>query len=127
IRTALGGERKSLCEIATSLSELAGAGPWIDRGLETFSNGCPTSAGIIVEQIRRAPALDLDEGFGLELVIATHCARNSDFAEGIRALIIDKDNRARWRFDSVEDVDWSWVLAHFEPPWDENPLADLQG
>lgn len=125
IFAALGDTGESLVEVAASLSQLAGTGEWIDRGLQTFSNGCPTSAGIIVEQMRRAPALNLAEGFGLELVLATHCARNTDFAEGIRALIIDKDNRPRWRFASVEAVDWSWVLAHFEPPWEENPLADL--
>lgn len=125
LRAALGEADQNLTEVATSLSSLAGGGEWIDRGLETFSRGCPTTAGIIVEQIRRAPALDLAASFCLELVIATHCARNAEFAEGIRALIIDKDNRPRWRYASIDDVQWSWVLEHFEPPWAENPLADL--
>lgn len=112
-------------EIGSALRGLAGSHPWIDRGLETFSRGCPTSAGIIVEQIRRAGQLDLEQGLRLELVIATHCARNTDFAEGIRALIIDKDNRPRWRFASLEELPWTWVLEHFEPPWRVNPLSDL--
>jgi enoyl-CoA hydratase len=39
----------------------------------------------------------------------------SDFAEGIRALITDKDNRPRWnpsRLDQVRDAD---IARYFEP------------
>ena len=58
----------------------------------------------------------------MEMTLAGNCARFSDFAEGVRALIVDKDGAPRWCRDGERDH----VLAHFEPPWDANPLADLQ-
>lgn len=124
LSAALSGAQE-LEEIGAALMSLANFDPWVDRCLETFAEGCPTSAGIIVEQLRRATDLTLEESLRLELVIATHCARNTDFAEGIRARIIDKDNRPQWRFSSLEALPWDWVLGHFQPPWPENPLADL--
>ncbi len=38
-----------------------------------------------------------------------------DFYEGVRALIIDKDNRPHWNPARIEDVDPAKVAAHFEP------------
>ena len=57
----------------------------------------------------------------MEMTIASRCARFGDFAEGVRALIVDKDGAPRWRSDGAH----AHVLAHFEPPWESNPLFDL--
>lgn len=104
-----------------ALQGLAGTGTWVDRALGTMRTGCPTTIGIICEQLRRSPELDLADCFRLEMVIASRCARFADFAEGVRALIVDKDGAPRWRSDGAHDH----VLAHFEPPWAVNPLVDL--
>ena len=89
-------------------------------------SGCPTSIGIVVEQLRRAPSLDLADCFRLEMTVATHCAQFEDFLEGVRALIIDKDNAPRWRYPDVGELDPAHVMAHFEPPWAHNPLENLE-
>ena len=107
------------------LNELAGVSKWVDRGLNNLAKGCPTTAGIVLEQLRRVPELGLGDSFRLELNVATHCARNPDFREGVRALLIDKDNSPAWQFGSIESLDWAYVLSHFEPSWDVHPLADL--
>ena len=65
-------------------------------------------------------------GFRMEMTVATHCARNGDFAEGVRALIIDKDNRRRGRFGDLGGLDAAHVLGRFDPPWPRNPLHDLE-
>ena len=104
-----------------ALETLAGKGDWFDRALATLRGGCPTTVGIVCEQLRRAPSLDLADCFRMEMVIASRCARFGDFAEGVRALIVDKDGAPKWRSDGAHDH----VLAHFEPPWEVNPLADL--
>jgi hypothetical protein len=75
--------------------------------------------------VRRVAALDLASCFRLEFVIATHCARNPDFCEGVRALIIDKDNSPKWRYADVAALPPAYVSSHFEPPWQRHPLADL--
>lgn len=106
---------------SAALESLSGAGDWFERGLGTLRRGCSTTIGIICEQLRRAPALDLADCFRMEMVVASRCARFADFAEGVRALIVDKDGMPRWRSDGAH----AHVLAHFEPPWEVNPLFDL--
>jgi len=69
--------------------------------------------------------MSLQQTFELELVIAVQCSRHPDFTEGVRALLIDKDNQPQWRFGSVDAVPSEWLQEHFTPPWDVNPLADM--
>ena len=111
-------------EVARTLA-LSGQTDWIDKGVANLRNGCSTTAGIVVEQLRRVPELSLADSYRLELVIAHHCATNSDFQEGVRALLIDKDNAPAWRFGSIENLNADHVASHFEAPWDAHPLADL--
>lgn len=116
----------SVLEVVERVRALAGRSGWIDRGIDTMNRGCPTSVGIVVHQLRRAPALDLAGTFRLEMVVASHCAHHPDFAEGVRALLIDKDNAPRWRYPDVESLPEAYVAEHFEPPWSRNPLEDLE-
>ncbi len=108
-----------------ALLALEGASSWVDRGLANLRGGCPTTAGIVLEQLRRAPGMTLADMFRMELTVATHCAYNNDFKEGVRALLIDKDNQPDWAYGSIGNLDWQHVLSHFEPPWPQHPLADL--
>jgi hypothetical protein len=62
----------------------------------------------------------------MEMVIGTHCARNTDFAEGVRALLIDKDRTPAWSVADLDALPPQVTESHFEPPWDTNPLADLK-
>jgi len=126
IRQAFGSLPLSPRDLAANAQRLAGHGEWLDRGIATMARGCPASVGIVLEQVRRLPALELADCFRLELTIATHCARNPDFAEGVRALIIDKDNTPNWRFASLAALPADYVASHFVPPWPANPLSDLE-
>ncbi len=109
-----------------AVQSLAGRSEWIDRGLANLNHGCPTTAGIVVEQLRRVSNMSLAESYRMELTVATHCAHNPDFREGVRALLIDKDNSPAWHFPDLGSLDWEYVLSHFENPWPEHPLADLE-
>ncbi|MCH8140791.1 MAG: enoyl-CoA hydratase/isomerase family protein, partial [Proteobacteria bacterium] len=64
--------------------------------------------------------------FRMEMTIATHCSDNADFLEGVRALIIEKDNRPHWQFDELANLPLSYVQSHFNEPWPRNPLHDLE-
>jgi enoyl-CoA hydratase/carnithine racemase len=113
-------------EVAARVAALEGRGKWIDGGIAAMTRGCPTTVGIVVEQLRRSRPMSLAETFQLEMVVATHCANHPDFAEGVRALLIDKDNQPRWRYSSLEELPASYVAEHFQPPWPQNPLHDLE-
>jgi hypothetical protein len=54
---------------------------------------------------------------------------HGDVMEGIRARIIDKDDRPHWRFARIEVVRVEDVQRMFESPWrsGEHPLAALRG
>lgn len=116
----------TVLDAAERVRALAGTSDWIDGGIATMNRGCPTSVGIVVQQLKRAPELSLAETFRLEMIVSSHCAQHADFAEGVRALLIDKDNQPRWQYGSLEALPEAYVAEHFEPPWPENPLNDLE-
>lgn len=115
-----------LGDLVQAVRALSGTSAWVDRGIATMERGCPTTVGIVVEQIRRARTLDLAGCFRMEMTIATHCADNHDFSEGVRALLIEKDNQPVWQFGDLETLPAGYVNDHFVEPWPVNPLHDLE-
>ena len=51
----------------------------------------------------------------MELGLVLACFEHGDFLEGIRALLIDKDNQPRWRPDRLADVTPAMVASFFQP------------
>lgn len=109
-----------------AVAGMAGASDWVDKGITSMKRGCPATVGIVVEQVRRARSLDLADCFRMEMTVATHCAENHDFSEGVRALLIEKDNKPDWQFGDLESLPQGYVLDHFKEPWPRNPLFDLE-
>ncbi len=64
----------------------------------------------------------------MEYIVSLHCATHTDFAEGIRALLIDKDKSPRWNPSTLAEATGQWVEWFFESPWPKggHPLADLR-
>jgi len=92
----------------------------------TMLKGSPTSLKITLEQLRRGQGMSLSEAFRQELILSLQCCLHSDFAEGVRALLVDKDNAPKWSPRSLSEVSRELVLEHFNEPWAEgHPLADL--
>jgi Enoyl-CoA hydratase/isomerase len=63
----------------------------------------------------------------MELAMAQQCFEQGDFLEGVRALIVDKDNAPRWAPNRIEDVTDAMVDQFFRNRWTAatHPLADL--
>lgn len=101
------------------------ADPWIQRAQKTLRAGCPVTALLVWEQIRRAKHLSLAGVFRLELVIAVQCLRHPDFSEGVRALLIDKDGAPKWQHEDVASVPLNYLDEFFLAPFSPHPLADL--
>ncbi|HSO46097.1 MAG TPA: enoyl-CoA hydratase/isomerase family protein, partial [Rhodoferax sp.] len=53
----------------------------------------------------------------------------TEAAEGIRALVVDKDNAPRWQPARIEDVTPAMVQPFFSSPWPahSHPLRALTG
>jgi len=76
----------------------------------------PIALAVTLESLRRASALpDLESALDQELRVSAHAIGTPDFAEGVRAQVIDKDRAPRWRPASVADVDPADVEAYFQP------------
>jgi enoyl-CoA hydratase/carnithine racemase len=97
-------------------TKLAARDDFFKKGLETFHKGSPTSAKIIFEQLRRTERMSLEECFALETVLTIQFAAHHDFREGIRALVIDKDNVPKWNPKSLGEVSADIIAAHYKSP-----------
>ena len=84
--------------------------PW---SLEAFFSGSPTSAALIFEQLRRGKGMSLKECFDMELNLALACCQRSEFREGVRAQLIDKDRHPQWRPQNITDVDLNEIQRYF--------------
>jgi len=76
---------------------------------------CPLSLKIALAQMRRGGAWNFDECMRAEFRIVSRVVYGHDFYEGIRALIIDKDNVPRWRPSALAEVSEAEVERHFAP------------
>jgi len=88
--------------------------PWIQKGLNTYKKGSPTSAAVIFDQLRRGEELSIEDAFSQELIMAKQFTLHHDFPEGIRALLIDKDQNPIWKPNTLKDVTPELVAEHFK-------------
>jgi enoyl-CoA hydratase/carnithine racemase len=79
----------------------------------------PTSLKIALAQLRRGGGLDFAECMRTEFRIVSRVVRGHDFYEGIRSVIIDKDQTPRWQPASLDAVSEAEVERHFAPTADE--------
>ncbi len=101
--------------------------PWAQKTLALLARRSPTMLRVTFEQIRRGAGLSLADCFRMELNLVHGCFAQGDFVEGIRALIVDKDNAPRWNPPSLAQVTDGSVAAFFAPRWApaQHPLATL--
>jgi enoyl-CoA hydratase/carnithine racemase len=109
------------------LSASAEDNKWLNKAQKTLSAGSAITAHLVFEQLQRGKAMTLAECFQMELGMSCQCGEFGEFQEGVRALMIDKDNQPNWRFKSVEQVPQATIDYFFESTWsqDTHPLAHL--
>ena len=82
----------------------------------------PTSLKITLAQLRRGRTLDFAECMRSEFRIVSRLVLGHDLYEGIRSVIIDKDQAPHWQPSSLEAVSEAEVERHFAPQTDELAL-----
>ena len=92
---------------------------WARARLATLASKSPQSCKVSLELLRRSAALtDFADEMAMEYGLAVHVCARPDFAEGVRALLVDKDNSPRWNPATPEGVTPALIDALFAPiPW----------
>ncbi len=75
----------------------------------------PTSLKIALAQMRRGTRLDFAECMRTEFRIVSRVVRGHDLYEGIRAVIVDKDQAPCWQPPTLEAIADAEVNRHFAP------------
>ncbi|HEY1543335.1 MAG TPA: enoyl-CoA hydratase/isomerase family protein, partial [Xanthobacteraceae bacterium] len=81
----------------------------------TIRSKAPLSLKIALAQVRRGPHWSFDDCMRAEFRIVWRIVRGDDFYEGVRAVIVDKDNAPRWRPENLAAVADAEVERHFAP------------
>lgn len=91
---------------------------WAERTAAQIRSKSPTSLKIALRQVRAARDLPFDDCIRLDYRIASQILTGHDFSEGVRAALVDKDRKPKWRPDRLSSVDARSIEAHFLPPSD---------
>lgn len=99
-------------EILAALDGAAGS-EWAGKAAAKIRAASPLGVKVTEESLRRGATMDLAQALTSEFWMSLNMQRDPEFAEGIRAQVIDKDRKPRWRHASLADVDD--VTGYFEP------------
>lgn len=110
--------------------------PWAQQTVAGLRKRSPLMLHVALEHVRRARRMSLAEDLRMERDMVRHCFHSAhlgrsgaatDTVEGIRALVIDKDQNPQWNPQRVEDVTPDMVEPFFRSPWPfyAHPLKDL--
>lgn len=91
--------------------------PWARATLATLAAMSPTSMAVTFEALRRGARMTLPECLAMELRLTRGVTRHPDFAEGVRAQVVDKTRDPKWSPATVADVDPADIAALFEGRW----------
>ena len=85
---------------------------WSVKQLKVLSKMSPTSLMVTFEQFRLTSAQTLKEVFELDYQLAHRFIWEKDFPEGVRAQVVDKDNRPDWNPKTINGISRE-KLAYF--------------
>ncbi|SED83826.1 enoyl-CoA hydratase [Arthrobacter alpinus] len=102
-------------DVGTILERLARVGdPAAQAAAETIAAKSPTAVTVTFAALRRARVLaTLEEALDQEFRVSVRALRWPDFAEGIRAQLVDKDRNPQWQPASLAEVSQELVANTF--------------
>jgi enoyl-CoA hydratase len=74
----------------------------------------PLSMQVTFEQLRRAQGYNLAQALTQDFILLQHFLIHSEFYEGVRALLIDKDKQPQWTYSRWQDVPEEVIQAFFD-------------
>ncbi len=101
---------------------------WARQTAKLMRTRSPTMLSVALRELQLGRTMGLADCFRMELGMVHQCFDQGDFIEGVRALIIDKDNSPRWKPDQLNEVTDASVQTFFIERWHgkDHPLANLE-
>ena len=94
----------------------ADGGEWAEKELATLHGKSPQTCKVALRQLKEGGKMhDFAAQMTQEYAIGSRVVQMHDFIEGVRALIIDKDNSPKWDPPTPEAVTDDWIDAIFAP------------
>jgi len=109
------------CFAQPSLEAVRGAlaarsDPWATKTLAEFAKRSPRALAATFEAVQAARALSsLEAALEIEYRLVSRLYEDGEFIEGVRAAIVDKDRKPKWRPASLAEVTPEAVSALFAP------------
>ena len=88
---------------------------WAAKTAATIRAKSPLSLKIALQQMRRGKGWDFETCMRAEFRIVSRIIEGHDFYEGVRAVIVDKDNKPHWNPATLAAVSEEDVARHFAP------------
>ena len=98
-------DQDTLKDLDSVMREWEPTDPYFQTCKKVYEEGSPTTVNVFYELMRKAPR-DIKQIYLREFNVAMNlCLRKSDFVEGVRAVLVDKDNDPRWRPSKLSKVE----------------------
>lgn len=102
--------KADLKNILDSLAKCGEQQKLCDEVFASIAERSPTALVLTLKLLRHNEGRKLPDIFAAELKAAGFLTRHHDYIEGVRARLLDKDDKPRWRPDKIDQVD----LADFK-------------
>jgi enoyl-CoA hydratase/carnithine racemase len=103
------------------------ANPFAQKALAAMRQRSPLMMCVTREMLVRGAAMDVAGCLRMERSLVRRNFEHGEVLEGVRALVIDKDNAPKWNPPTLDEVTPEMVARFFEPVWPDwaHPLRHL--
>ncbi|NEU30981.1 enoyl-CoA hydratase/isomerase family protein [bacterium LRH843] len=101
-------------EIVSSLKEVAESDEWAEQTMTILLSKSPTSLKVTLRQLKEGKHKSLQECFEMEKKMAIQFMKCSDFYEGVRSVLVDKDRSPKWNPSTLADVKEEEIIPFFD-------------
>ena len=103
------------CFSADTIGEIAARlqGDWASEAVKAFGHVSPTALAFTLEAFHRGANLTLKDALDAEFHLTRTTMAHPDFAEGVRAMVVDKDRQPKWSPSRIADIDPAVVASMF--------------
>ena len=112
-----------MVEIHERVAAWEGDDKWLSKAQNGLLHGSTLAAAWIFKQLNQSQNAGLREVFESELILGCNIMRHPEFADGVRALLVDKDRNPVWTYPNLLSVPDYVVDTFFVAPADMPALG----